>query len=93
MTTIRDNARRTKGDNVGQEIPPQTPPQALIDPMAENRGSVSREPKYGYGGGKSEGLYKDEPSGFYGSKVEEDPQEFIDEVYKILAIAIMGVTP
>ena len=24
------------------------------------------------------------PPTFYGSKVEEDPQEFIDEVYKIL---------
>ena len=23
-------------------------------------------------------------SSFYGSKVEEDPQEFIDEIYKIL---------
>ncbi|KAH0776721.1 hypothetical protein KY290_008132 [Solanum tuberosum] len=28
---------------------------------------------------------------FHGSKVEEDPQEFIDEVYKVLMI--MGVTP
>ena len=24
------------------------------------------------------------PHTFYGSKVEEDPQEFIDEIYKIL---------
>ncbi|WMV19434.1 hypothetical protein MTR67_012819, partial [Solanum verrucosum] len=31
------------------------------------------------------------PSVFHGSKVEEDPQEFIDEVYKVLMI--MGVTP
>ncbi|XP_049405072.1 uncharacterized protein LOC125868481 [Solanum stenotomum] len=30
------------------------------------------------------------PLEFYGSKLEEDPQEFLDEVYKILAI--MGVT-
>uniref|UniRef100_M1DWW1 Gag-pol protein n=1 Tax=Solanum tuberosum TaxID=4113 RepID=M1DWW1_SOLTU len=30
------------------------------------------------------------PLEFYGSKVEEDPQEFIDEVYKILVI--IGVT-
>ncbi|WMV54708.1 hypothetical protein MTR67_048093 [Solanum verrucosum] len=30
------------------------------------------------------------PPEFYGSKVEEDPQEFIDEVYKIMII--MGVT-
>ncbi|XP_049362759.1 uncharacterized protein LOC125827504 [Solanum verrucosum] len=30
------------------------------------------------------------PSKFYGSKVEEDPQEFIEEVYKVLLI--MGVT-
>ncbi|WMV54906.1 hypothetical protein MTR67_048291 [Solanum verrucosum] len=30
------------------------------------------------------------PHKFYGSKIEEDPQEFIDEVYKILVI--MGVT-
>uniref|UniRef100_M1D9B2 Cen12_3 n=1 Tax=Solanum tuberosum TaxID=4113 RepID=M1D9B2_SOLTU len=30
------------------------------------------------------------PSEFYGSKVEEDPKEFIDEVYKVLVI--MGVT-
>lgn len=26
------------------------------------------------------------PPKFYGSKVDEDPQEFIDEVYKVLAI-------
>jgi len=31
------------------------------------------------------------PSKFYGPKVKEDPQEFINEVYKI--IAIKGVTP
>ena len=31
------------------------------------------------------------PPEFHGSKVEEDPQEFIDEVYKVLMI--MGVTP
>ncbi|WMV29202.1 hypothetical protein MTR67_022587 [Solanum verrucosum] len=31
------------------------------------------------------------PPKFYGSKVEENPQGFIDEVYKVLAI--MGVTP
>jgi len=31
------------------------------------------------------------PLEFHGSKVEEDPEEFIDEVYKILMI--MGVTP
>ncbi|WMV38058.1 hypothetical protein MTR67_031443 [Solanum verrucosum] len=30
------------------------------------------------------------PPKFYGSKVEEDPQEFIDEVYKVLDI--IGVT-
>ncbi|WMV18672.1 hypothetical protein MTR67_012057 [Solanum verrucosum] len=30
------------------------------------------------------------PSEFHGSKVEEDPQGFIDEVYKVLAI--MGLT-
>ncbi|WMV09798.1 hypothetical protein MTR67_003183 [Solanum verrucosum] len=31
------------------------------------------------------------PPEFYGSKLEEDPQEFIDEVHKVLDI--MGVTP
>ncbi|WMV08907.1 hypothetical protein MTR67_002292 [Solanum verrucosum] len=30
------------------------------------------------------------PPEFYGSKVEEDPQGFVDEVYKVLAI--MGLT-
>ncbi len=30
------------------------------------------------------------PPEFYGSKVEEDPRGFIDEVYKVLAI--MGLT-
>ena len=30
------------------------------------------------------------PLTFYGSKVEEDPQDFIDEVYKILYV--MGLT-
>ncbi|WMV13937.1 hypothetical protein MTR67_007322 [Solanum verrucosum] len=31
------------------------------------------------------------PPKFHGSKVQEDPQEFIDEVYKVLLIR--GVTP
>ncbi|WMV18676.1 hypothetical protein MTR67_012061 [Solanum verrucosum] len=31
------------------------------------------------------------PPKFHGSEVEEDPQEFIDEVYKVLMI--IGVTP
>uniref|UniRef100_M1DBT1 Gag-pol polyprotein n=1 Tax=Solanum tuberosum TaxID=4113 RepID=M1DBT1_SOLTU len=31
------------------------------------------------------------PPEFHGSKVEEDPQEFINDVYKVLII--MGVTP
>ncbi|WMV30312.1 hypothetical protein MTR67_023697 [Solanum verrucosum] len=30
------------------------------------------------------------PSDFHGSKVDEDPQEFIDEIYKI--VEIMGVS-
>jgi len=31
------------------------------------------------------------PSTFFGSKVDEDPQNFIDEVFKI--VDAMGVTP
>ncbi|WMV54569.1 hypothetical protein MTR67_047954 [Solanum verrucosum] len=38
---------------------------------------------------KSEGLHKDKPPDFHGSKVEKDPQGFIDEVYKILIIMVL----
>uniref|UniRef100_M1DB37 Gag-pol polyprotein n=1 Tax=Solanum tuberosum TaxID=4113 RepID=M1DB37_SOLTU len=40
---------------------------------------------------KLRGFTRINPPKFHGSKVEEDPQEFIDEVYKVLMI--IGVTP
>ncbi|XP_049368383.1 uncharacterized protein LOC125833277 [Solanum verrucosum] len=36
MTTTWANARRNEEDNVEQEVPLQSPPQALIDPLGEN---------------------------------------------------------
>uniref|UniRef100_M1DJA0 Uncharacterized protein n=1 Tax=Solanum tuberosum TaxID=4113 RepID=M1DJA0_SOLTU len=36
MTTTRANVRRNEEDNVDQEVPPQSPPQDLIDPLAVN---------------------------------------------------------
>ena len=43
-----------------------------------------------YYGFPSKRLHSDEPSTLYGSKVDEDPQKFSDEVYKVLYA--MGVT-
>uniref|UniRef100_M1DS12 CCHC-type domain-containing protein n=1 Tax=Solanum tuberosum TaxID=4113 RepID=M1DS12_SOLTU len=35
MTAARANVRRNEEDKVDQEVPPQAPPQVLIDPLAE----------------------------------------------------------
>ncbi|WMV19776.1 hypothetical protein MTR67_013161 [Solanum verrucosum] len=47
-------------------------------------------PNVGTASSRMRDFIKMNPSEFYGFKVEEDPQEFIDEVCKVLAI--MGVT-
>ncbi|KAH0720584.1 hypothetical protein KY290_005079 [Solanum tuberosum] len=97
MTTRRANAIRLGEGNVEQEVPPKAHLHASIDPLNEietnaeyrlafkmlaqvvmtqaNREGVAHEPKFGHGV----------------DKIEEDPQDSINEVYKVLCI--MGVTP
>ncbi|WMV24231.1 hypothetical protein MTR67_017616 [Solanum verrucosum] len=52
---------------------------------------VSVNPNVGTTSSKLRGFTRMNPPEFHGSKVEKDPQEFIDKVYKVLMI--MGVTP
>ncbi|WMV58293.1 hypothetical protein MTR67_051678 [Solanum verrucosum] len=90
MNTQRSFPRRNERENVSQEAPPQAA-QASVEPLVEQRGYGPYEPNVGTTTSSVRGFTRMNPLEFYGSKVEEDTQEFIDEVYKVLAI--MGVTP
>lgn len=59
------------------------------DDISHHRGGNPCKPKWGYGSVKSEGCYNNEPPKFHDSKVEEESQEFIYEIYKV--VEIMGV--
>ncbi|XP_049372557.1 uncharacterized protein LOC125837495 [Solanum verrucosum] len=88
--TTRRASRRNEEENVGQEAP--APLQALIDPLAENitnaefRSTFQVLDQAMTAQANRELVIPVNPN-----MVEEDPQAFINEVYKILAI--MGVTP
>ncbi|WMV33244.1 hypothetical protein MTR67_026629 [Solanum verrucosum] len=63
--------------------------QALM--VQDNREVVApANPLRGMGSSRVREFFRKNPSEFSGSKVEEDPNGFIEEVYKILAI--MGMT-
>uniref|UniRef100_M1DH74 Gag-pol polyprotein n=1 Tax=Solanum tuberosum TaxID=4113 RepID=M1DH74_SOLTU len=92
INTRRANARRMEDENVNQGIPPQDN-QASVDPVVENanRDGVARvNLNMNSVASKVRDFARMNPPEFHGSKVEKDPQELVDEVYKILDI--MGVT-
>ncbi|XP_049394763.1 uncharacterized protein LOC125859071 [Solanum stenotomum] len=82
MTTIRANVRRNGEDNVDQEVPHQAPIHHLEEKVTNEkfRFGVQMLAQVGI-----------ETLEFYGSKIEEDPQEFIDKVSKVLDF--VGATP
>nr|ABI34333.1 Gag-pol polyprotein, putative [Solanum demissum] len=80
MNIRRANSRRVEEENVDQGDPPQDA-QALVDPLVKNRTRAEFRVRY---------FSRMNPPKFHGSKVEEDPQRFINEVYNVLAI--MGVS-
>lgn len=62
---------------------------ASHDGSSESRDGSSS--KYGDYSDESPRFHKDESPKFYSFKVDEDPQEFVDEIQKI--VDIMDVTP
>ncbi|XP_049348530.1 uncharacterized protein LOC125813083 [Solanum verrucosum] len=81
MNTIRANARRMEEEIVNEGVPPQGPKgdqvpqgnQVLVDPPAMSNEEV-----------RLRDFVRMNPPVFLGSKVGEDPQEFVDEMYKVL---------
>uniref|UniRef100_M1A890 Gag-pol polyprotein n=1 Tax=Solanum tuberosum TaxID=4113 RepID=M1A890_SOLTU len=78
MNTQRDNVGRMEGDNVNEEAPPQAN-QATINASAMSDMEV-----------RLRNFARINPLEFLGSKVGEDPQEYMEEIYKILYV--IGVT-
>uniref|UniRef100_M1DZH8 Gag-pol polyprotein n=1 Tax=Solanum tuberosum TaxID=4113 RepID=M1DZH8_SOLTU len=76
MNTRRANAGRMDEENVNEGVPPQ----GLQGPHV-----------FIYAGAMTNVEIRMNPPVFHGSKVEEDPQEFIDEIYKVLDA--MGLSP
>ncbi|WMV41472.1 hypothetical protein MTR67_034857 [Solanum verrucosum] len=89
MTTLKEYVRRVKGEK-RTWLRYDEFLRACIRPL---RGRIRRlhECKCEYDGSRVRDFTRMNPPEFHGSKVEEDPQEFIDKVNKVLMI--MGVTP
>ncbi|KAH0705879.1 hypothetical protein KY285_010406 [Solanum tuberosum] len=82
MTISRTNIRRNEEENVDQNVPSQAP----IDPLDER--VTNEKLRFDF---QLMTQARIETVEFYGSKVEEDPKGFIDEVSKVLDF--VGVTP
>ncbi|TMW82246.1 hypothetical protein EJD97_006428, partial [Solanum chilense] len=93
IANARDNYRREGEGNGEQEIPPQVASMTLLDQdlMAQdNRCKVDTTNPIGeMSATRVRKFLRMNPPEFHDSKVEKDPNGFIDKVYKVLAI--MGV--
>ncbi|KAG5615102.1 hypothetical protein H5410_014926 [Solanum commersonii] len=104
MNTRRANARRMEEDNVNQEAPQtwidplamsnvevRSDFQMLVQALTTQAQVVTHvNPYVNSAASRVRDFSQINPPKFYGSKVKDDSQRFIDEVYKVLVI--MGVS-
>ncbi|XP_069147061.1 uncharacterized protein [Solanum lycopersicum] len=84
MNTRRSVARREEGGVSNERVHPRIDQVFIVGLKEENEEVPLQEPQ-------NSGLHEDNPPTFHGTKVDEDPQGFIDEVFKV--VYVMGVTP